>query len=59
MVCLYALVLIICSTDCFQFVSLDQGERNVAVQETVGGEVNPLFAALPQETLDLVAAVGE
>src|SRR5438045_5412700 len=38
---------------------LDQGEGDVAVEEAVVGEVNPLLAAFAEEAADFVAAVGE
>jgi hypothetical protein len=42
-----------------QTVGLDQGERDFTVQGCVVGQVDFLLAALAQEPLDMVAAVGE
>ena len=40
-------------------LGLDEGEGHLPVQQGVLGQVDLLLAALPQETLNLVAAVGE
>ncbi len=42
-----------------QALGLDEGEGDVAVQEGVVGQVDPLLAALAQEPLHLIAAVRE
>ena len=40
-------------------LGLDQGERDVAVEQLVVGEVNALLAALAEEALHHVAATGK
>ena len=40
-------------------LGLDQGEGDVAVEQGVVGQVDLLLAALAEEALDRVAAVGE
>ena len=48
-----------CAGGFVQAVSLDQGKGDFTVQCRVLGQVDLLLAALAQETLNLVAAVGE
>jgi hypothetical protein len=44
---------------CVEALGLDQGERDLALEEAVAGEVDTLLAALAEQAQQLVAAVGD
>jgi hypothetical protein len=45
--------------DLVEAIGLDQGEGNVSIEDGVVGQEDLLLAALAQEPLDHVAAIGE
>ena len=45
--------------DFIQALGLDEGKGHLPVQQSVLGQVDPLLAALAQEALHFIAAVGD